>query len=578
MDAVDDYATVNLDILPADAGTLEESDFALVLVDALGLTQAIFNSYPRVTFEIEEGQTGDATFTVSTASLLGAFSGGNALIQMKDDNGNWVTATEIGDNGLIDLIWVSGNTASVVIEDLGPGEYRVFGSSTGISLITGITVEADVQLYDHTTIGGYDAETITGNVVDANDTVTDTTVVQSVNGVTVDGAGTTPIEGEYGTLIIDAEGNYSYTPNPDASGIGQVDQFTYTLVDSVTGATDTATLYVGIDSEGQGLIWTDPTQPAELEMAATDNGGTAVIDSANVIESGGPVASGTASIGGLFAGSQNVSVTRTFTIDPNDEASIRFVAGSPDVALQADTLTVTITGNNGYSHTFTGTAGFLSGLGVDQVLSGLPEGDYTVTATYVRPSGGLGGTLSLSFTGQTITHLDEFVVNDTDPATGNVLADDTLGSTYTKFLVDLDGTGNFVEVVNGTTVIGDHGTLTINADGSYSYVANSDLGEIGGVDDFTYRLEHPNGTTADATLSIEVDHGDGPYVPPVAFALLSDEFISDENAGEIPDHLFGDDASDDTDSAPVPQEAEQDLVLDFVANTHPDDLNEFNSH
>src|SRR5690606_5391141 len=111
---------------------------------------------------------------------------------------------------------------------------------------------------------------------------------------------------------------------------------------------------------------------------------------------------------------------------------------------------------------------------------------------------------------------------DTNPAEGNVLEDDALGSTYTKFLVD-DGTGNFIEVTDGTPVVGDYGTLTINADGSYSYQPNSDLGDIGGVDEFTYRLEHPNGTVSDATLTIEVEHGDGPYDPSVAPELFLSE-------------------------------------------------------
>src|SRR5690606_24196998 len=143
--------------------------------------------------------------------------------------------------------------------------------------------------------------------------------------------------------------------------------------------------------------------------------------SANLVEAGGPSDAGTASIAGGLGGT-TATVTRTFTVDPNDEASISFVASSPDEALQSDSLTVTITGDNGFSQTLTGTSGLFSGVGVDQVLSGLPAGNYIVTATDSRPGASLlGGTLSLEFTGQSITHLDEFVVNDTDPATGNVL-------------------------------------------------------------------------------------------------------------------------------------------------------------
>ncbi|WP_410171177.1 BapA/Bap/LapF family large adhesin [Brucella intermedia] len=462
-----------------------------------------------------EDHTGNASITIGATSAAGFVSGGQARIQVLDENGNWQDVTSVGQDGIIDFAWIVGsNSATVTLDDLPAGEYRVVGRATGINFLTSTTVSAEVDLYDHSTVGGYEPGTVSGNVIDENDTVTPTTEVTEVNGVAVGGAGTTPIVGTYGTLTIDAEGNYSYTPNADGAGIGQVDVFEYTITDA-DGNTDTATLYVRIDSEGQGLVWpSDPTLPAEIEMVANDDSGSAVIDSANVIEAGGPTGSGTASISGGLGGT-SATVTRTFIVDANDEASIRFVAGSPDEALQSDTLTLVITGDNGYSQTLTGTSGFLSGLGVDQVLSGLPAGNYTVTATYSRPGASLlGGELSLEFTGQSITHLDEYVVADTDPAEGNVLTDDTIGSPYTVFKIDT-GDGTFVEVTNGTIVNGEYGTLTINADGSYSYAPNPDLQGIGGTDEFTYRLEHPNGTVEDATLAVSVGHGDGPYVPPV---------------------------------------------------------------
>ncbi|WP_353429755.1 BapA/Bap/LapF family large adhesin [Paracoccus denitrificans] len=536
----------------------------------------MFDLYPRVTFTVEEGHTGDASITVSAASLAGLFEGAQAQIQMKDGAGNWVTMTGIGDSGILDLIWLGGNSASVELPDLGPGEYRVIGGASGVGIGTLLTVSADVDFYDHTTIGGYDAETITGNVIDDNDTVTETTVVTHVNGVAVGGAGTTPIIGAYGTLIIDKDGNYSYTPNPDASGIGQVDEFTYTLLDD-DGNTDTATLYVGIDSDGQGLVWGEPGEPATVDMVATDNAGEAGIDSAYLVTSGGP--SGAAAnvsvpdyIGIWPGGELTRTTSTTFTVDPNDVANVSITASAPDTTVLNDTLVVTITGPNGYSVSYNGSESFLGlgNLGLTQLLSNLEAGTYTVTALYTRPASFAAdsGTLTLSYATQSITHLDEFVVADTDPATGNVLADDTLGSTYTKFLVD-DGTGNFIEVANGTTVSGDYGTLTINADGSYSYQP-TDLAGSGQVEEFAYRLEHPNGTTADATLSIEVEHGDGPYVPPVAmFSVLSDDFILDEGDGEIPSDWLG----EGSDDAEIPAPAESDVepvAADFLASTEED--------
>src|SRR5690606_33882904 len=138
-------------------------------------------------------------------------------------------------------------------EGLGAGQYRVYAISNSlVQALSTISIEAEVTYYDHTTVGGYEIEEVSGNVIDENDTATPTTVVTEVNGTAVGDTGTTPIVGTYGTRTIDAEGNYTYTPNADGSGIGQVDTFTYTVEDA-DGNIDTATLYVGIDSEGQGL-------------------------------------------------------------------------------------------------------------------------------------------------------------------------------------------------------------------------------------------------------------------------------------------------------------------------------------
>ncbi len=129
--------------------------------------------------------------------------------------------------------------------------------------------------------------------------------------------------------------------------------------------------------------------------------------------------------------------------------------------------------------------------------------------------------MKLGYSG-TLTYLDEYVSNGTHAAMGNVLDDDHLASTYTKFLVK-DANGDFIEVLNGTTVIGQHGTLTINTNGSYSYQPKSGLEETGHEDVFEYRLEHPNGTTAEATLTVGVEHGEGPY-PATGMSAFSADF------------------------------------------------------
>ncbi|MGE8518111.1 MAG: Ig-like domain-containing protein [Alcaligenes nematophilus] len=502
----------------------------MILVDLGGIGQAIFNQYPRVSFTIDENHSGNASITVSAGSLVGLFSGAQAKIEVKDDHGNWVPVNSIGNNGIIDLIGLGGSKAGITLEDLPAGEYRVMGGASGVGVGTLLTVNADVDLFDHTEIGGFDVTAVSGNVLD-NDAAGEGAKVTHINGEQVGANGTTTFEGEYGTLTIGADGEFTYTPNnTDGSGIGQVETFEYTIK-AADGSVSTAKIHVRIDSDGQGLIWPeDPSQPAEVDLVANSNTGEAVIDSDYRVTQGGPSQKAPSQdIGGIFAGAVTKTTSVSFTVDPNSKANVKITASSPDELLVTDSLKVTVTGPGGYSKTYTGSGGLLSNLSVQEMLQGLEAGNYTVTATYQRSGTGTGGKLELGYETQSVTHLDEYVVKNIHGASGNVLADDHLASTYTKFLIK-DANGNFVEVANGTTVEGLHGTLTINTNGSYSYQPKSGLEETGNEDVFEYRLEHPNGTTADATLTVGVEHGDGPYVPEAsAFSADFDEMGADES-------------------------------------------------
>src|SRR5206468_770328 len=71
------------------------------------------------------------------------------------------------------------------------------------------------------------------------------TAIQGTDGTdTTFSAGLLSIHGSYGTLNIDADGNYTYTRDPGAPGTVQ-DVFTYTLTDA-DGDFTTATLTINI--------------------------------------------------------------------------------------------------------------------------------------------------------------------------------------------------------------------------------------------------------------------------------------------------------------------------------------------
>ncbi|MGY5408785.1 Ig-like domain-containing protein [Alcaligenes nematophilus] len=508
-----------------------QSDSRLSIIDIGGLWDAFFDGAPRFSFTVGEGETATSEISVSSGSAISVLDNVKVQLRVKDENGNWKVLEESGSGGLIDIIGIFGGKAKFTINDLPPGEYQVIAAVRGLSVLTTTKVEGSTTFYDHTEAGSYTSTPVSGNVLD-NDAAGEGAKVTHINGEQVGANGTTTFEGEYGTLTIGADGEFTYTPNnTDGSGIGQVETFEYTIK-AADGSISTAKIHVRIDSDGQGLIWPeDPSQPAEVDLVANSNTGEAVIDSDYRVTQGGPSQKAPSQdIGGIFAGAVTKTTSVSFTVDPNSKANVKITASSPDELLVTDSLKVTVTGPGGYSKTYTGSGGLLSNLSVQEMLQGLEAGNYTVTATYQRSGTGTGGKLELGYETQSVTHLDEYVVKNIHGASGNVLADDHLASTYTKFLIK-DANGNFVEVANGTTVEGLHGTLTINTNGSYSYQPKSGLEETGNEDVFEYRLEHPNGTTADATLTVGVEHGDGPYVPEAsAFSADFDEVGADESA------------------------------------------------
>ena len=70
--------------------------------------------------------------------------------------------------------------------------------------------------------------------------------------------------------------------------------------------------------------------------------------------------------------------------------------------------------------------------------------------------------------------------------------------------IDIDGTGNFVQVSNGTVVNGQYGVLTVNANGSFSYKPNDNAAAVGKVDDFAYKLVHPTAGEDSAHLYVQI--------------------------------------------------------------------------
>ncbi|MGJ0495392.1 Ig-like domain-containing protein, partial [Aliarcobacter cryaerophilus] len=61
---------------------------------------------------------------------------------------------------------------------------------------------------------------------------------------------------------------------------------------------------------------------------------------------------------------------------------------------------------------------------------------------------------------------------------------------------------------NPTVITGTNGTLTVNADGSYSYKANANTG--GEADSFKFEITDKDGDKAEATIGITINAATGP--------------------------------------------------------------------
>ena len=462
------------------------------------------------TFSVSDESTGTLNLSFGTGDLVSVLgSGFTAKLEVSDGAGGWVPVDQgsVG-GGLLDLLGLFGSGASAKIEGLAAGQYRFTLSMDPALVAVGSTATATLSvdnesLVDFNVTGGE----VSGNVItdngvdglpDSPGTSADATV-EEVNGVTVDPAQPTVIHGLYGDLTISANGDYSYTPNGDPADIGKVDSFAYELV-TAAGGTASATLYVRIDSTDSNVTWssTDPSAPGTVAVVATDDIGTAQIDlvhpvvetELNDITYSPPLAGFRTKEGDAFTvaadTSVEVAVSRSFAgvgVLPTTTIVLQKLDGATWKPVAGQTTTDP-------THTFT--------------IS--EAGEYRVTST----TGALItlGTVTVEQTLHT-TLLTELVTGPVTAATGNVQDADTLGSTLTVLSVLVNGS-YVIPGQTGAVVHGQYGTLTLHADGDYSYVPNAGLAvaDIGKVDSFTYKLTTPGGQEDTATLYVRLDSPD----------------------------------------------------------------------
>jgi VCBS repeat-containing protein len=332
----------------------------------------------------------------------------------------------------------------------------------------------------------------TGNVLSNDSDIDQGTVLQVAN------AGTQ--QGQYGSLVLNADGSYHYVLDNNtlavqslAHGQTVTEQFAYQATDGI--ASTPATLTVTI--------------------TGTNDAPVTEIDAATVQEDV------------VIAASGNVLSNDTDV----DQGTVLQVATAGVFVGQFGTLTLNADGS--YSYALDNASYGVQSLAEGQVV--IDTFDYAATDGITStPS-----TLTVSITG---TNDAPIVVADVNAvqedlsitATGNVLTNDS----------DIDQ-GTVLQVANAGVFIGQFGTLTLNADGSYSYALNNaSLGvqslAQGQVVTDTFDYAATDGiTSTPSTLTVSITGTND--APIVAVPLTNASTLEDQTFSyRVPDGTFTD--------------------------------------
>jgi VCBS repeat-containing protein len=546
-------ATATIDLLPvvAAAPTAVGSTAygALVSAGALNLQAEVLGT-PSVRFTVQDGHNLAASFTYDATLTIGATSGYSVVVQ-RFDGTRWVAVNGTPGGSLLELGLLNGNLTAA--QTLTPGDYRAFltyqsGLGVGVGLLGSLAVSGtDI---DYTDVGTIRPVAATGNVITdaganaAVDVVSPGTQVISVTN-TVTGAvttlavtGATSVDGEWGTLLINPDGSYTYTPDANAAAIGRTDVFSYTLLDPSDGERESATLSITV---GSGAITGAPVAVADVALAP--------VTYANVVEAAPTTAFSFAAVpvrGGLLPVGSHGETTGTFLLAPNTDTDVTFRAATSGGLSVAPNYTLTLT------NLITGATQSIQNLAVLNLTGGiasasfalndLPPGNYRYTLaadTLLATRFDTNVTLD-----RVSTLLDRHIVVSPAPIEGSLLAND---NGHSDFLAVRVGTGTALTEVGNTPVVvnGTHGTLTVDEVGHYVYQPNQNLvySTTDLRDTFTYELVQPNGVAVSTTLTVTIDvPGDNAsamvhYAIAPVYSIEPDVVSLDMHAGVSDGHL-----------------------------------------
>ncbi|MFM0723404.1 VCBS domain-containing protein [Paraburkholderia strydomiana] len=398
----------------------------------------------------------------------------------------------------------------------------------------------------------------TGNVlvndtdVDANDVLTATGVraggTAAGGALTAIAAGSssasnaTTIHGQFGDLIIGANGTYQYvvdTTNPTVIALGPL-QF---LTDAFT--------YQATDRGGQSAA-----AQLTILLRGRDDAPVGHDDAATAVEAGGlnNATPGTDPSGNVLANDTDADgdPLHVVAVQTGDASAAGSTTGTAGTTLQGAYGVLTLNADGSWHYTVDNTLPAVEALRTSgQTLQDVFA--YTVADTFAQQG---TATLRITIGGQNdspVAHddagtaLEAGGTNNGTPgrdASGNVLANDTdvdsVANGETKQVVDVSSEAG-ATVSAGTALTGRYGQLVLNANGGYDYVvdnanaavqalrtSNETLTEV-----FVYRMRDTAGATAQATLTVTIHGADDTPAPHDDSSTASDQVSAPQTSGNV---------------------------------------------
>ncbi|MFO0923541.1 MAG: VCBS domain-containing protein [Pirellulales bacterium] len=355
-----------------------------------------------------------------------------------------------------------------------------------------------------------------GNVLSNDIAPNGETVIGVVAGVAGSASGSVgnAIVGLFGSVVINSDGSYTYTVDNSNAAVQALrdssdhltDLFTYTMEDAL-GYQSTTQLTITLDGRNDTATAFDDTGIA-VEAGGTANGSGGNAATGNVLSNDIDVDAGdTKAVIGVVLGTQSsasgnvgASVSGNFgSIVIHSDGTYTYTVNNNLAAVQAlrtsaDTL------QELFTYTMEDTAGLTSTATVTITIQGNNDGPSAISdsSIAIEAGGTLNGTAGTNPSGNVLT-------NDTDV--------DSVANGETKSVVGVAaGVQASSAGLVGSSVLGSYGAITIQSDGSYSYVVDNSNATVQALrttgdtlqDVFTYTMTDTAGSTSTTQITVTI--------------------------------------------------------------------------